>query len=261
MEVSGQHLAPASLPQGKEPPTHGIGAWAGPRAGLDDFETKKISFPCRDSNPWPSSSKLSSYTDHSEAHNCTTCVGVLQQAQCAKRADLDSDVWMCGFHCTHPQSYELTPSWIFFFSFPPACRSVSLHSCRDATLCPQITDAHSHDCTPERQQCQHSLGTGSDKRPLNMRSLWFEECQTRQMDGQINSNTNSISGYMLQSLLRQPSGSLYKSSWNKRKSTFIHLVVCYDRSKASSKAGSPHSAIQSFLPQMRVSSPFLNFIQ
>jgi len=34
-----------------------------------------------------------------------------------------------------------------------------------------------------------------------------------------------------------------------------------DRSKASSKASSPHSAIQSFLFQMRVSSPFLKVIQ
>ena len=35
----------------------------------------------------------------------------------------------------------------------------------------------------------------------------------------------------------------------------------YDKSKASSKASSPHSAIQSFLFQMRVSSPFLKVIQ
>jgi hypothetical protein len=43
---------------------------------------------------------------------------------------------------------------------------------------------------------------------------------------------------------------------------FIHLVVLsYDRSKASSKASSPHSAIQSFLLQMTVSSPFLKVIQ
>ena len=41
----------------------------------------------------------------------------------------------------------------------------------------------------------------------------------------------------------------------------IHLVMSYDRSKASSKASSPHSAIQSFLFQMRVSSPFLKVIQ
>jgi len=37
--------------------------------------------------------------------------------------------------------------------------------------------------------------------------------------------------------------------------------LSYDRSKASSKASSPHSAIQSFLFQMRVLSPFLKVIQ
>jgi len=37
--------------------------------------------------------------------------------------------------------------------------------------------------------------------------------------------------------------------------------LSYDRSKASSKASSPHTAIQSFLFQMRVSSPFLKVIQ
>ena len=37
--------------------------------------------------------------------------------------------------------------------------------------------------------------------------------------------------------------------------------LSYDRSKASSKASSPHIAIQSFLFQMRVSSPFLEVIQ
>jgi len=44
---------------------------------------------------------------------------------------------------------------------------------------------------------------------------------------------------------------------------YIHLFssMSYDRSKASSKASSPHSAIQSFLSQMRVSSPFLTVIQ
>ena len=36
--------------------------------------------------------------------------------------------------------------------------------------------------------------------------------------------------------------------------------LSYDRSKASSKASSPHSAIQSFLFQMTVSSPFLKVI-
>jgi hypothetical protein len=37
--------------------------------------------------------------------------------------------------------------------------------------------------------------------------------------------------------------------------------LSYDRSNASSYASSPHSAIQSFLLQMRVSSPFLKIIQ
>jgi len=37
--------------------------------------------------------------------------------------------------------------------------------------------------------------------------------------------------------------------------------LSYDRSKASSKVSSPHSSIQSFLFQMRVSSPFLKVIQ
>jgi hypothetical protein len=45
--------------------------------------------------------------------------------------------------------------------------------------------------------------------------------------------------------------------------THIHSFssLSYDRSKASSKASSPHSAIQSFLLQMGVSSPFLKVIQ
>jgi len=51
---------------------------------------------------------------------------------------------------------------------------------------------------------------------------------------------------------------------------FINIAPCilisfsslsYDRSKTSSKASSPHSAIQSFLFQMTVSSPFLKVIQ
>ena len=46
-------------------------------------------------------------------------------------------------------------------------------------------------------------------------------------------------------------------------SVVIHSFssLSYDRSKASSKASSPHSAIQSFLLQVRVSSPFLKVIQ
>jgi hypothetical protein len=44
---------------------------------------------------------------------------------------------------------------------------------------------------------------------------------------------------------------------------FIHSFssLSYDRSKASSKVSSPHSAIQSLLLQMRVSSPLLKVIQ
>jgi low temperature requirement protein LtrA len=47
--------------------------------------------------------------------------------------------------------------------------------------------------------------------------------------------------------------------------TYTHVFISfsslsYDRSIASSKASSPHSAIQSFLFQMRVSSPFLKVI-
>jgi len=46
------------------------------------------------------------------------------------------------------------------------------------------------------------------------------------------------------------------------KGVFNHSnSLSYDRSKASSKASSPHSAIQSFLLQMRVFSPFLKVIQ
>jgi hypothetical protein len=48
-------------------------------------------------------------------------------------------------------------------------------------------------------------------------------------------------------------------SWRYRPRSFSSLS--YDRSKAFSKTSSPHSAIQSFLFQMRVSSPFLKVIQ
>jgi len=58
------------------------------------------------------------------------------------------------------------------------------------------------------------------------------------------------------------------SSWPKdgrrmKLNSYLHTFhsfssLSYNRSKASSKASSSHSAIQSFLLQMRVSSPFLN---
>jgi hypothetical protein len=35
--VGGQHHAPAALPPGQRPGTHGIGGWLGPRAGRDGF--------------------------------------------------------------------------------------------------------------------------------------------------------------------------------------------------------------------------------
>jgi hypothetical protein len=44
--------------------------------------------------------------------------------------------------------------------------------------------------------------------------------------------------------------------------SFLHSSSpSYDRSEASSKASFPHSAIQSFLLQMRVASHFLKVIQ
>jgi hypothetical protein len=52
MGVSGQRHAPAALyPRGKDPRTHWIGGWVGPRAGLDAGDTRKILCPCRGSNP------------------------------------------------------------------------------------------------------------------------------------------------------------------------------------------------------------------
>ena len=78
--------------------------------------------------------------------------------------------------------------------------------------------------------------------------------------------------------ISQQKTNLYKFMWSLSKGNRIHFFndmnstwhiniihsfssLSYDRSKASSKASSPHSAIQSFLLQMRVSSPFLNVIQ
>jgi hypothetical protein len=55
MEMSGQPHATPALPPGKNPNTHWIGNWVGPRAGTDGFGVQKSSCPCQDSNPRPSS--------------------------------------------------------------------------------------------------------------------------------------------------------------------------------------------------------------
>jgi hypothetical protein len=51
MGVSGQFHAQASLPSRKEPITHWIGGWVGPRAVLDVVVKRKIPSTCQESNP------------------------------------------------------------------------------------------------------------------------------------------------------------------------------------------------------------------
>jgi hypothetical protein len=52
MEVSGQLHAPAALPpRERDPGTHWIGGWVGPRAVLDTVVTREIPSPRRESNP------------------------------------------------------------------------------------------------------------------------------------------------------------------------------------------------------------------
>jgi hypothetical protein len=52
MGVSSQHHAPAALTPGeRDPGTHYIGGWVGPRAGLDAEVRGKILCLCRGSNP------------------------------------------------------------------------------------------------------------------------------------------------------------------------------------------------------------------
>ena len=50
MELSGQRHAPAALLQGNNPGTQWTGGWAVPKAGLDNVEKVRISFPRQDSN-------------------------------------------------------------------------------------------------------------------------------------------------------------------------------------------------------------------
>jgi hypothetical protein len=47
MEMSGQFQAPAALAPGRDPRTHWIGDWVGPRAGLDAVVKRKIPSSCR----------------------------------------------------------------------------------------------------------------------------------------------------------------------------------------------------------------------
>jgi hypothetical protein len=52
MGVRGQHHAPAALfPRRKDPGTHWIGGWVGPRAGLDAEARGKNICLCRDRTP------------------------------------------------------------------------------------------------------------------------------------------------------------------------------------------------------------------
>jgi hypothetical protein len=48
LETSDQLHAPAALSQGKNPGSHWIGGWVGPRDGLDVLEKRIISYPYRD---------------------------------------------------------------------------------------------------------------------------------------------------------------------------------------------------------------------
>jgi hypothetical protein len=51
VEASDQLHAPAVIPPGeRDPRTHWIGSWVGPRAGLGAVETRKI-LHCRELNP------------------------------------------------------------------------------------------------------------------------------------------------------------------------------------------------------------------
>jgi hypothetical protein len=58
MGVDGQLHAPAALPPGKRPGTHGIEGWVGPRAGLDGCEKSR---PHRDSILRPFSPYINIY--------------------------------------------------------------------------------------------------------------------------------------------------------------------------------------------------------
>jgi hypothetical protein len=107
MEVSGQLHATAALnPRERDPGTHWIGGWVGPRAVLDAMVKRKIPSPRRESNPRTPSvqpvaqlENMLQTVDHFE----TSCLGALfswlERPRNLTRRDLGcvADVLM-GFH-------------------------------------------------------------------------------------------------------------------------------------------------------------------
>jgi len=228
MDVCGQHLAPSTLPQGREPPIHGTGTWASTRAGLDDFETQTIPCPWWDSNPWPSSPKPT-YTDHSEIHKCTSCLGTAANNELKTLNSILVSA-CAGFIAHILRHMNLFLDAFYSCCFPPACHSMSLLPCSADIRFPQITDSQSHDCTPETQRCHQSLGTSLNKGLFKMRSLWFEECQTRQIDGQILAlaPTSMYVKFWLHAAVFIGTTirlSVHRRSWNNRKSTYQKLLA------------------------------------
>jgi hypothetical protein len=65
MEVSSQFRASDCFTPRKEPRTHLIEGWLGPRDGLDVLE-KGVSFTCRHSNHKQSSPQSGHYTDYTD---------------------------------------------------------------------------------------------------------------------------------------------------------------------------------------------------
>jgi hypothetical protein len=57
--VGGQLYIPAALPPGKQPVTHLIGGWVGPRASLDTAVRRKFPAPAGTRTPQSSSPQLS----------------------------------------------------------------------------------------------------------------------------------------------------------------------------------------------------------
>jgi hypothetical protein len=112
---------------------------------------------------------------------------------------------------------------------PPSCRITHLSAC--------------------------NLGAGAWKKVRRYLKKWLKSCHNR--------DVTSIRFSDVQVLLYRHATDARKVWINWMESFAIHSFssLSYDRSKASSKASSPHSAIQCFLLQMRVTSPFLKVSQ